>query len=137
MDKKLMGLVSLFILTFFVFIFMVVFSKPLSRFTRASEASKPSSAKSLIFAWPLSSNISSSEIVKVDVFVRSVNGNPIPYRQIVVNTTLGNVNPKVELSDNTGKASFSLTSQTAGTAQVSATVDNSVPISQKVSVKFY
>jgi len=132
-----MGLVSLFILTFFVFIFMVVFSKPLSRFTRASEASKPSSAKSLIFAWPLSSNISSSEIVKVDVFVRSVNGNPIPYRQIVVNTTLGNVNPKVELSDNTGKASFSLTSQTAGTAQVSATVDNSVPISQKVSVKFY
>ncbi len=137
MDKKLTGLISLFFLTFFVFISVVVFSKPLSRFTRAAEESTTSSSKSLIFAWPLSSSVARSETVKVDVFVRSATGNPIPKRQIVVNSTLGTINPKVIQSDNNGKASFSLTSQTVGTAQISATVDNSVPISQKVSVKFY
>jgi len=137
MDKKLMGLVSLFFLTFFVFISVVVFSKPLSLFTRASEKSEPSSAKSLIFAWPLSSGVASSEKVKVDVFVRSETGNPIPNRQIEAKTTLGTISPTTISSDKIGKASFFLTSQTAGTAQVSATVDNRTRISQQVSVKFY
>lgn len=137
MDKKLMGLISLFFLSFFVFISVMVFSKPLSRFTRAAEDSRPSSSKSLIFAWPLSASVTSLETVKLDVFVRSENGNPIPKRQIVVNTDIGSVSPKVMLSDKNGKASFSLTSQTAGTAQVSATIDNTTPISQKVSIKFY
>lgn len=137
MDKKLTGLISLFFLSFFVFISVVVFGKPLSRFTRAAEESRPSSAKSLIFAWPLSASVANSETVRVDVFVRSETGIPIPKRPIVVNATLGSVSPKVVQSDNTGKASFSLTSQTPGTAQVTATIDSSVPITQKVSVKFY
>jgi hypothetical protein len=137
MDKKLTGLISLFFLTFFVFISVVVFSKPLSRFTRAAEESRPSSSKSLIFAWPLSSSVSSAETVKVDVFVRSEKGSPIPKRQVLINSSLGTLNPKVIMSDDNGKASFSLKSETVGTAVVTATVDNSVPISQKVSVKFY
>ena len=136
MDKKLAGLISLFFLTFFVFISVVVFNKPLSRFTRAAEESKTSTSKSLIFAWPLSASVANSETVKIDVFVRSETGAPIPKRQVVVSATEGRVNPKVQLSDNTGKATFTLTSQTVGTAQITATIDNSAPISQKVSVKF-
>lgn len=132
-----MGLISLFFLSFFVFISVMVFSKPLSRFTRAAEDSRPSSSKSLIFAWPLSASISSSEIVKLDVFVRSENGNPIAKRQILITTSVGTVNPKILMTDQNGKASFSLTSEAQGTAQISATIDNSIPISQKVSVKFY
>ncbi len=137
MDKKLVGLITLFFLSFFVFISVVVFGKPLSRFTRAAEETQPSAAKSLIFAWPLSASVSSSETVKVDVFVRSVTGIPVAKRQIVVTSTLGTVSPKVAQTDDTGKASFTLTSQTLGTSQVSATVDGSTSISQKVSVKFY
>lgn len=137
MDKKLTGLISLFFLTFFVFISLIVFKTPLSRFTRAAEESKVSSAKSLIFAWPLSASISSAQTVKVDVFVRSETGNPIPKRQIAVDSSLGTVSPKVVSSDSTGKASFTLTAKAAGTAELTATIDGSAPISQKVSVKFY
>lgn len=137
MDKKLTGLISLFLLSFFIFITVVVFGKPLSLFTRAAEDSKPSATKSLIFAWPLSASVTRSETVKVDVFVRSETGIPITKRQITVDTTLGSVSPQTVLTDNTGKASFSLTSQTVGTSQLTATVDNSVSVTQKVSVKFY
>jgi len=137
MEKKLAGLISIFFLTFFVLVSVVVFNKPLSRFTRAAEDSRTSTSKSLIFAWPLSAQVADSKTIKIDVFVRSESGIPIPKRKVVVSSTHGEVSPKVRLSDNTGKASFSLTSKTIGTAQISATIDNSPPISQKVSVKFY
>lgn len=137
MDKKLTGLISLFLLSFFIFISVVVFGKPLSTFTRAAEESKPSAAKSLIFAWPLSASVARSETVKVDVFVRSGTGIPISNRRITLGSTLGSVSPQSVQTDSTGKASFSLTSQTVGTSQLTATVDNSVPVTQKVSVKFY
>ncbi len=136
MDKKLAGLISFFFLTFFVFISVLVFGKPLSRFTRAAEDYQPSSEKSLIFAWPLSSRLTTSGVVKVDVFVRSESGKPIPTREILVNTTIGTITPKIAVSDKNGKATFSLSSQTQGTAEVSAVIDNTVPVSQKVTVKF-
>lgn len=136
MDKKLAGLISFFFLTFFVFISVLVFGKPLSRFTRAAEDYQPSAEKSLIFAWPLSSSISTADVVKIDVFVRSESGKPIPTREILMNTTIGTVSPKIAVSDKNGKATFSLTSQTPGVADISAVIDNTVPVSQKVSVKF-
>lgn len=136
MDKKLAGLMSLFFLSFSIFISVLIFEKPLSRFTRAAEDSKPSSAKSLIFAWPLSSSVARSESIKVDVFIRSESGNPIPSRKVLVESTLGSLTPNNAVSDKNGKATFSLTSDTAGTADLSAVIDNTVPISQKISVRF-
>ena len=136
MDKKLAGLISFFFLTFFVFISVLVFGKPLSRFTRAAEDYQPSAEKSLIFAWPLNSSVSTSDVVKVDVFVRSESGKPIPTREVLMNTTIGTITPKIAVSDKNGKATFSLTSQNPGTAEVSAIIDNTVQVSQKVTVKF-
>lgn len=136
MDKKLAGLTSLFFLVFSVFISVLIFEKPLSRLTRAAEDTKPSAAKSLVFAWPLSSSISSSEPVKVDVFIRSESGLPIPSRKVLVETTLGTLAPNIGVSDKNGKATFTLTSDTAGTAKLSVMVDNSISVSQKISVRF-
>ena len=136
MDKKLAVLISFFFLTFFVFISVLVFGKPLSRFTRAAEDYQPSAEKSLIFAWPLNSSVNTSDVVKVDVFVRSESGKPIPTREVLMNTTLGTISPKIAVSDKNGKATFSLTSQNPGTTEVSAIIDNTVQVSQKVTVKF-
>ena len=136
MDKKLAGLISFFFLTFFVFISVLVFGKPLSRFTRAAEDYQPSAEKSLFFAWPLNSSVNTSDVVKVDVFVRSESGKPIPTREVLMNTTLGTISPKIAVSDKNGKATFSLTSQNPGTTEVSAIIDNTVQVSQKVTVKF-
>lgn len=136
MDRKLAGLISLFFLTFFVFISVLVFGKPLSRFTRAAEDTQPSANKSLIFAWPLNTAASASSSVKVDVFIRSETGKPIQGREILMDSTLGTLTPKITVSDKNGKATFLLTSQTPGIAEVSAIVDNTVPVTQKVSIKF-
>lgn len=136
MDKKLAGLISFFFLTFFVFISVLVFGKPLSRFTRAAEDYQPSAEKSLIFAWPLSAGTTISDTVKIDVFVRSESGKPIPTREILMNTTMGTITPKIALSDKNGKATFSLSSQTRGTTEISAVIDNTVPVTQRASVKF-
>ena len=134
MDKKLAGLISLFFIAFFVFISVLVFGKPLSRFTRAAEDSRPSADKTLIFAWPLSPNV--TQPVTVDIFVRSKSGKPVENREVLMQTTLGTMNPNLGKSDKNGKASFTLISSTPGVADVSAVVDNSITINQKVSVRF-
>ena len=134
MDKKLAGLISLFFLAFFVFISVLVFGKPLSRFTRAAEDSRPSADKTLLFAWPLSSVV--AQPVTVDIFVRSESGKPVENREVLMQTSLGTLNPNIGKSDKNGKASFTLISSTPGVADVSAVVDNSVTINQKGSVRF-
>jgi hypothetical protein len=134
MDKKLAGLISLFFLAFFVFMSVLVFGKPLSRYTRAAEDSQPSGSKTLIFAWPLTSP--PAQPVKVDVFVRSESGKPVESREVILRSTLGSVEPGVNVSGKDGKTSFTLTSSTNGVAELSAVIDNSIPVEQKVSVKF-
>lgn len=136
MDKKLAGLISLFFLAFFVFISILVFGKPLSRFTRATEDTQPSASKTLIFAWPLTTATAGTGVVKVDVFVRSESGKPIENREVFAKTTLGSLDPTVGTSDKNGKTSFSLKSPTQGIAEVSAVIDNSIQITQTVTVKF-
>lgn len=136
MDRKLAGLISFFFLTFFVFMTVMVFQKPLSRFTRAAEDAEPSAEKSLIFAWPLTANPTPNQAVKVDVFVRSKTGKPLATREITMNSTLGTITPKTSITDKFGKATFSLTSESAGEANVSAIIDNSVEVVQKVTIKF-
>ncbi len=136
MDKKLAGLISLFFLAFFVFISVLVFGKPLSRFTRAAEDTRPSADKTLLFAWPLSTSVTQPQSVTVDVFVRSETGKPVENREVLMQTTLGTLNPNVGTSDKNGKVSFKLSSSSPGVAEVSATVDNSISINQTVTVRF-
>jgi len=133
MDKKLTGLVLIFFLVFSLFISSVIFNQSLSRFTRAKEDSLPSTEKSLIFAWPLNANINNR--VTINVFVRNEKGVPLANKNVVLQSTLGNLSPNSAATDKNGKATFNLVSANPGVAEVSAKVEGNF-LNQKVSIKF-
>ena len=133
MDKKLIGLFFVFFLAFSLFMSIVVFNQPLSRFIRAKEDSLPSTEKSLIFVWPLNANINNP--VTINVFVRNEKGLPLANKNVVLQSTLGNLSPNLAATDKNGKATFNLVSANPGVAEVSAKVEGNF-LNQKVSIKF-
>jgi len=133
MDNKIAGLLFLFFLAFSLFITVVIFNQPLSQLTRAKEDSLPSIEKSLIFAWPLNTDINNQ--VTVNVFVRNEKGFPLANKNVVLQSTLGNISPNFAKTDANGKASFNLVSINPGISEVSATVEGN-SLKQKVSIKF-
>jgi hypothetical protein len=134
MDKKLSGLIFVFFLAASLFVSVIVFREPLSRFTRAKEEFIPSKEKSLIFAWPLNSSI--GKPVTINVFLRNENGLPLVNKNITLSTTLGQITPQQASTDKSGKATFILTSSSPGIAEVSATAENTYILNQKVTIKF-
>ncbi len=136
MDRKLITLLALFFVAFATFTSIVVFNKPLTQLTRAKEESIPSAANSLILAWPLKVAADGKEKTTITVFARSTGGRPIPNKTIALTSSLGAISPSTVVSDAEGKGVFTLTSPTKGVAEMSATVDNSVQLNQRVSVKF-
>lgn len=135
MDKKLSGLLVLFFLSFFVFVSVVVFRRPITQFTRASSVA-PSAARSIIVAWPLNVIANRDEPVTVTVFVRSESNTPIPNKTVILQSTLGAVDPISTTTDTTGKATFTLKNTQVGEAQLSAIIDNTVTTTQQVSVRY-
>lgn len=136
MDKKLVGLMLIFFLSFGLFTSVLVFNKPLSRLTRAKEEFLPSSDTSLIFAWPLTAVANGQPTVAVNIFVRNVNNLPLPNKKVSLVTSLGNINEVQSTTDKSGKATFNLGSTSPGLAELTATVDNQVQLKQKVTIKF-
>ncbi len=136
MDKKLVGLVSLFFIAFFVLMAAILFGRTLTQLTTAKEDITPSSTNSLMFVWPLTSKADNQAQVNINVFVRSTNNKFIPNKLVTVSTTLGNIKVLSNTSDKNGQTSFALTSSVPGKAELSATIDNSIPISQKLTVQF-
>lgn len=136
MDKKLVGLMFIFFLSFGVFASLLVFKNPIARLTRASEEFAPSSENSLIIGCPLPIKADSVSACKLFVFVTSKKGTPVANKTVSVATTLGNFKVASQTSDNNGKAVFELTSATPGEAKVSATVDNTIPVTKTVIIQF-
>lgn len=136
MDKKLTGLLSLFFLSFALFAVMVVFQEPLSHLTRAKEEFEASGDHSLMFAWPLSAVADGKSGSTITVFVRSTKGRPLSNKTVAVSSSLGQVQSIETTSDKEGKATFRVISDTPGIAEIQAVIDNNVPITQKVTVKF-
>jgi hypothetical protein len=134
MDKKLSGLIFVFLLSASLFVSYVVFNQPLSRLIRAKEEFIPSKEKSLIFAWPLNSSI--GKPVTINVFLRNENGLPLVNKNITLSTTLGQITPQQASTDKSGKATFILTSSSPGIAEVSANAENTYILNQKVTIKF-
>lgn len=136
MDKKLVGLMLLFMLTFGLYTAITVFNKPLTRLTKAKEEFIPSSESSLIFAWPLNSKSDGNSTAQINVFVRNANNIPLPNKKVALNSTLGTTNPTDVVTDKGGKATFSVSSDSPGLAEITAIIDNNIQIKQKVTVKF-
>lgn len=136
MDKKLGALLGVFFLSVTLFITVVFFNKPIAKFTRAKEDFLPSSAKSLILAFPLTVKADGVAESTINVFIRSDKGIPIKEQSIAISTSLGDVKEPTSATDDQGKATFHLSSSTPGIAAIEATIGGSVTLTQKLSVKF-
>jgi hypothetical protein len=136
MDKKLVSLMVVFVLIFALFVSSVVFKDSIKTFTRAATESVVSSDKSLIFSWPKTIKADGKETASVDVLVRNAETTPVANKHVVLSTTVGTINNNNQLTDKLGHATFSISSDTKGVAEISATVDGSTQLINKVSVKF-
>lgn len=127
---------ALFLVIFLSFITLVLFKNPITQFTRAKEDITPSSNETLIFAWPLSVPANGINQSKVTVFIRSLNGKPVVNHTVTLSTTLGAFKENNIASDDKGQSIFTLTGTAPGVASISAVIDNTIPVINKISVKF-
>ena len=133
-DKGLVGLIAVFVLSFIVFVSMVVFRDQILVFTRATADTTPSASETKIFAWPL--DLSIGEKSTISVFVVSENGKKLSNKTVTLQSTHGIIQSPTVVSDDTGKAVFVLEADEPGKAEVSAQIDNTVQVNQKVSILF-
>ena len=127
----------LFFIVFGIFITNTLFSKQLTEFARASTTTDPSPKTSLIFAWPLTAKV--GDKIDINVFVRNASNSPVDNKPVKLVTNLGVINGAQESTtntDKTGKVNFVLTSDTVGTAELTAYVNGNTPLDQKVTIKF-
>ena len=135
MDKKLMSLIGIFMLSFGVFFSVVVFNKPLSRLIRASQETYPSAANSLVFAWPLTVKADGQTSSTITVFLRNEKNYPVPDKPVTILTSLGEIKESQVVSSKDGKTEFHIISSTAGIADITVQT-GSLTLTQKISVKF-
>ncbi len=126
----------IFMLSFGLFTTITVFNKPLTRLTKAKEEFLPSSESSLLFAWPLTAKADGTSSVQVNLFVRNATNIPLSNKKVRLTTTLGVIRINNLETDKAGKATFFISSDTPGLAELSAVVDSQVQLKQKISVKF-
>ncbi len=136
MDKKLVGLMLVFLLSFGLFAVVTVFNKPLSRFTKAKEEFIPSSQNSLIFGWPLTTKADGKQTAEINIFVRNSTNIPLPNKKVTLNTSLGSFKTNDITTDKAGKATFYLVADAPGLAELTAMIDNQIQLKQKLSIKF-
>lgn len=136
MDKKLLALGILLIVTFIIYILVAVAKIPLFSFTEAANDNRPISlTSSLIFAWPLEVKADNEENTEITVFIRDKDGKGIPEKQVTISSTIGDILGNPSITDSQGKAVFTITSATNGVAEIEAMVDNR-KLQNNVTVKF-
>lgn len=135
MDKRLLGIVTVFFLSFGVFASVLVFNKPLSRLIRASQELNPSATSSLVFAWPLTVPADGATQSTITVFLRNEKNYPVANKPITLTTSLGQIKQAEQVSAKDGKAEFQIISQASGLANISVR-SGAIELTQKISVKF-
>jgi len=135
-DKKLSVLILIFFLVFSAFTLTALRQGPLRGFVRARSDITPSAEKSIILAWPLTVKLASSSQSKITVFVRNEKEVPIANKLVRLKTTLGTISPVEAETDKLGKVEFTLESTQPGLAEITAIIDNTTELKQKVNVKF-
>ena len=137
MDKKLVALIALFFVSFAFFTAAIVFKEPIVNLTRAKEDLEPSPVRSKILAWPLSyimANGASESVISV--FVISESDRPLANRLVTLSNSLGKLDKATETTNKSGKATFKLTSNAPGKAEIEATVEPDIKIASKISISF-
>lgn len=136
MDKKLVGLVALFFISFAVFSTLIVTNRSLTSFTRANvQDTKADLGKSLIVVYPIVSQSGAQDAITATVFVRNARNVPLENKQVTLTSTLGTVREGTVLTQ-AGKATFHVTSTSPGQSLLTAEVVGEGPLTQNVTVTF-
>jgi hypothetical protein len=135
MDKKLVGLAALLIISVAAYFIFVFWKVPFAIFTQASQTNSPSTISSLIFAWPLDLPADGKTPSEITVFIRSEDGRGIPEESVRLTSTVGDVKESLLTTNSEGKAIFHITSAQVGVAEIEAFVDNK-KLQRTISVKF-
>lgn len=134
-DKKLVSMFFVFVISFILFSVYVIYNEPITKFTQAKDELVPSSDKSLIFIWPLEVAANGEEQSEITVFVRNIKGRGMSNKQVQLTTTFGDIQTTQKVTDEKGKVLFHLSSSNPGVAEIKAIVDN-VTIKKDVSIQF-
>lgn len=135
MDKKFVILIGVFFALFGLFISLILFERPLVRFTRA-KLDQPSSEKSIIFAWPLKIAADGQSESVITVFARNEKGDELGKKAVTLTSSIGQLVESTVVADKLGKAEFKIRSSAPGVAEIKAIVDNTTPVNQTVSIEF-
>jgi len=136
MDRKLLSLSALFILSFVAFVSFVLFQGPIGRFTRATaQAGSVSADTSLVFAWPLTVKADGRAKSDITIFVRNTDGKGIAEKNVSISTTHGKLTPDTAISNNEGEVSATITADSPGIAKIEVIGDN-ISFSRSITVKF-
>lgn len=114
----------LFFVAFALFAGYVFFTGPINRITRAAEDTEPSLQQSLIFAWPLNVEANGNAETEVTVFIRNNDNKALEEQLVKIASSLGTVEEGQVLTDADGKATFHISSDAVGVAEIEAFVDN-------------
>lgn len=132
MDKKLAGLVVLFVLVLGVFVSTLFFNSTGRTAIRASNVI-PSCANSYIFASKVTALV--GENVPLVVYLRSEENEAVPNTSVTCQTSLGAVNPISAITEKTGIVNINASSQTPGTATITCSIAQCA-LAQNVTVQF-
>src|SRR4051794_12646966 len=135
MDRKLIGLLSVFFLAFALFVSVIFFHSNLGKGIRATESENASSTNSIILVYPLELNSNDGSYATISVFVRDADSKALPNKIIDVSTSIGTVTPARITTDPNGKAAVNFTCTSPGTAQIHAIINSTVNINQTVTIK--
>jgi len=136
MDKKFIGLASVFFLFFGIFMTVLVFNDSLVTLTRAKDELVPVQEKSFILAYPLTVAADGTSVSEVTVWVRNAEGKNMANKKVKLTSSIGTLDQEIINTDTTGKAVFKLSSTTPGIAEISALINDSIGTGNKVSVSF-
>ncbi len=136
-NKFLLFIILFLLLALTASLYLVL--KNTSLFTRASTTSNQDIAlqNSYLFASPIQAKAGGEEKVRVTVFILDTQGLGISSKTVALEASGGvTITPLSPVTDDTGKATFDLSSIAPGRARLSATVDGA-KVPQTVSVIFY
>lgn len=133
MDKKLIGLVAVFIMVFGVFMTTLLYSG--REGTGPVRAGLPASC---VNSFPFTTSVEATvgESVNQLLYVRDDNNTGLKGVNVTCNSTLGNLNPSTGVTNSNGILQMTLVSDTPGTAVTSCRLPICGDVQRTVSVKF-
>ena len=126
---------SVFLLSFALFLSLVFINQTVGNDTRASNSLKPSVNTSFILSFPL--EVVGTEPSTITVFVRDEDTKPLPNRAVTLSSSIGSINTPNLITDGDGKATaeFTCNNVPSGIAQINAIIDDTLSLTKTVTIK--